>query len=96
MKSGVTRIVVIGGGGAVGAVVGQFVFAGNRASRSVSGGYSMTRNTEPFCGGGRRWPRAMASSLPRLWAGVAWFPIVLDDGAALGAAEDMRGGGVRK
>src|ERR1700689_128984 len=40
------------------------------ARRSLSGGYSMTRNTEPPFGGGRRWPRAMASSLPRLSAGV--------------------------
>src|SRR5579871_2908597 len=40
------------------------------ARRSASGGYSMTRNTEPFFGGGRRAPRAMASALPRLSAGV--------------------------
>src|ERR1700689_3125865 len=30
----------------------------------------MTRSTEPFFGGARRWLRAMASLLPRLSAGV--------------------------
>ena len=46
--------------------------AASALRRALSGGYSMIRNTLPFFGGGRRKPRAMASSLPRLSAGVEW------------------------